>query len=89
MKISSANITPVSPLTYGRIGRVASAQSAAPSVSVQSSGFLDAITAAAKSSPYGEIRADKVAAAKADIANGRLGSKEDIDATVEAFLRGL
>jgi predicted transcriptional regulator len=58
-------------------------------MSVQSSGFLAELSAAAQQHPYGEIRADKVAAARADIAAGRLGTPEDIEATVNAFLMEL
>jgi anti-sigma28 factor (negative regulator of flagellin synthesis) len=37
----------------------------------------------------GEIREDLVARAKADIANGTLGTPEDLDRAVEGLLRSL
>jgi hypothetical protein len=90
VKVSSSPISAVAPLTYGNVARVGTpAAACSPAVKVESSGFLESLQAAARGNPFGELRADKVAAARADLAAGRLGSREDLDATVEAFLRGL
>lgn len=96
MKISSAPVAAPNPLTYGRIGqsgpavsRTGMSSTAGAAVQVEASGFLSQLTQAARTSPYGEVRSDKVAAARADIAAGRLGTPADIEQTVNAFLSAM
>jgi len=89
VKISSPMLSTPETLTYARPARVA-AQGSAPTsraAQLETSDFLSELHAAAAKSPWGEVRAEKVAAAKADIANGTLGSDADFAATIDALLR--
>ncbi len=94
MKIHSPMVPTADMHTYSRVGRtsaVSSTQgtsSAGRAAEVQSSDFLSELHAAARSHPYGEVRTEKVAEAKADIAAGRLGTDADFERTVDALLRG-
>jgi hypothetical protein len=56
---------------------------------VQRSGFLSQLQEATRAAPFGEVRADKVAQARADIAAGRLGTEADYDAAVRGLLMDL
>ncbi len=89
MKVQSPTIAPAAPLTYGRLARPAATAAPSRAVSIDSSPFLAELGAAARANPHGEIRADVVAQAKADIASGRLGSAEDIERTIDRFLMEL
>ncbi|MSQ01933.1 MAG: hypothetical protein EXR71_08575 [Myxococcales bacterium] len=99
MKISAPSLAPTDNLTYGRVNRgggpngQAIGQAIGPAsldraVSLHTSDFLSELHASARSTPWGEVRADKVAEAKSDIAAGRLGNQDDLSATVDALLRG-
>ncbi len=95
MKIAAPSLAPTENLTYGRVNRGGepngrSIGPAAPdrAASLHTSDFLSELHAAARSTPWGEVRSDKVAEAKADIASGRLGNEDDFAATVDALLRG-
>lgn len=93
MKISSTTLPTPDSLTYGRIGRGGTG-SAAPTGSgraatLETSDFLSELQAAARTSPWGEVRADKVAEARADIEAGRLGSEDDFEQAISALLREL
>lgn len=80
-------------LPTNRVGTVSGARPMAavaqPGVQVELSSSVGAMRDAARSNPYGEVRADVVAKAKADIAAGRLGSREDVDRSIDAFLMAL
>ena len=90
MKISSAMINSPESLTYRRVGQgAAKAQTSGRAAEVESSDFLSELHAAAARNPWGEVRPEKVASAKADIANGNLGSDADFAATIDALLREL
>lgn len=84
-------VAPMAPTT--RVGTVSGARSVAaisqPGVKVELSSSMSALRDAARAKPYGEVRADVVAQAKADIASGRLGSREDVDRTIDAFLQAM
>lgn len=93
MKISSTiNGTPDT-LTYGRVGRGSTGSSLPTSsgraVTLETSDFLSELQAASKKHPYGEVRAEKVAEARADLESGRLGTDDDFEAAINALLREL
>jgi hypothetical protein len=52
----------------------------------ETSGALATLRSQAASTPFGTVRADVVARARADIAAGRLGSEADIARTIDNFL---
>lgn len=93
MKISAPAIAPSAPITYSRIAGVASpavtGTVSTPAATVQRSGFLSQLQEATRAAPFGEVRADKVAQARADIAAGRLGTEADYDAAVRGLLMDL
>lgn len=92
MKISAPSIATPSPITYSRLGNVsapAAAPVASPAAAMQRSGFLAQLQEATRTAPYGEVRLDKVAQARADIAAGRLGTEADYDAAVRGLLMDL
>ncbi len=92
MKVQPAAIHTTAPLTYGRVGRpaaAATAQQAGAAATLSPSSFVSELGAAARAHPHGEVRADVVAQAKADIASGRLGSPEDLERTIDRFLMEL
>ncbi len=99
MKISAPSLAPTENLTYGRVNRGGAPSGQAighangpasldRAASVHTSDFLSELHAAARTNPWGEVRSEKVAEAKADIAAGRLGNEDDFAATVDALLRG-
>jgi len=89
VKVQSSTIAPAAPLTYSRVSRPAASPAPSGAVSVDASPFLAELGAAARANPHGDIRADVVAQAKADIASGRLGGAEDIERTIDGFLMEL
>lgn len=92
MKVHSAAIDTTAPLTYGRVAAPAAARAApgqGEAARLQPSSFVAELGAAARAHPHGEIRADVVAQARADIASGRLGNAEDMERTVARFLAEL
>lgn len=91
MKISSPLLTPPDTLTYSRTPRAASSgsNSVGRAAELDTSDFLSELHAATARNPWGEVRPEKVAAAKADIAAGTLGNEADLAATIDALLREL
>lgn len=81
---------PVSALdSTRRVPRAAKARAGtgdSPSLVVEFSSVVSAMRTEAGAHPYGEVRPQVVAQARADIAAGRLGTQEDLDRTVEALL---
>lgn len=98
MKIQPTTVSSADQLTYGRAGRTDRADRGVSSGSatggsgraaeIQSSDLVAQMHASSRSHPFGEIRANKVAEAKADIAMGRLGGAADMDRTIDALMRG-
>ncbi len=101
MKVSAPSVATPSPITYGRIRSAAPAEiggstntpsatpSATPAASVEKSGFLSRLQESTRNHPFGEVRADRVAAARADIAAGTLGNETDMNAAVGALMADL
>ena len=89
MKISSSLGTIPDALTYKRSAPVGARPTSGSAARLESSDFLSEMQSATSRSPWGEVRADKVAAAKADIQSGNLGSDADFAATIDALLREL
>ena len=98
MKIQSSTVSAADQLTYGRTGRaergergVSSGTAAGASgraAEIHSSAVVAGMHASSKYHPFGEVRAHKVAEAKADIAMGRLGGAADMERTIDALMRG-
>jgi hypothetical protein len=93
VKISAPSLAMPSPVTYSRMGAVSGLATGmpetSPAASVQRSGFLAQLQEATRAAPFGEVRAERVAQARADLASGRLGSEADLDAAVSALLQDL
>jgi hypothetical protein len=93
VKISAPALAPTAPVLTTRAvapsAPIDGASATSPAASVQRSGFLTQLQEATRSAPYGEVRPDRVAEARADIVAGRLGTPADLDAAVAALLRDL
>ncbi len=93
MKISGSTIAPSALITYSRIAHVSAPSvtgtQSSPAASVERSAFLSQLQEATRAEPFGEVRADKVAQARADMAAGRLGTEADYEAAVRGLLMDL